>query len=796
MTDPLALLAGSTAEAQHQDFLRQRLRLVVMVALAGMSLSLPIQLWSHPERSAIAVTAYAIELLASLVTLLSCRQATLRSHATNLGICFVTALTWTTAWHIHSAGRSLGLLASAYVTLLTGLVVLLPWGWRPQAAATLSAAAGFLVAWFVTPPSSGSEELFYQTLVLATAGASSIFAAQHLDRYRREAAIRASHLLTAVDQQKAHSEILEIIQEVQARTLAADDTATAFPTLLDDLRRITGSRYGCIVERVNRVHSTPMLRVHAAAPTPAVIASTRETRSLDLELVRSSLMSLALDTRSVVTRSGAVLRERPAGLPTGHPTLHSVLIMPVNLGTEAVGVIALANRAEGYDDSLVAALTPFVASCSNLISAGRAAAQRREAETALRREAELTTLLARAGREFLGLLDCDEILQHLCLMARTVTGNDVALTLMWPDGSALTTPSIVSGLTEVEAERALRCRVPKVLLATLLGRAGDPDVAEVDDIIEDTLTALGFPTLGSSRLLCIPIRHEGDLVGVHLMTWRGAGVSLTESQRGVLNGVAQLANVALTNARLLADLQKANQVKTEFVSTMSHELRTPLNVILGYVEMARDAVDDAERAPSLDRIAQSAQDLLGLIEGTLEISRIESGLDEVGREIIDFPAFWADLRQGCSRIPHRPGVTLDWFEAPPTPLWSDPRRIAIIVRNLVGNALKFTEAGGVRVTIDVVGLGLVLRVQDSGIGIRREDQVAIFEMFRQADGSETRRFGGTGLGLHIVKRYTDQLGGTIVVESDLGKGATFTVTLPDAVAPATRLADAAAGITV
>jgi signal transduction histidine kinase len=472
--------------------------------------------------------------------------------------------------------------------------------------------------------------------------------------------------------------------------------------------------------------------------------------------------------------------------------LHSLLVLPVLLGGEAVGVVALANRSEGYDDNLTAALAPFVASCSNLIAAGRAAAQRREAEAALRREADLTSLLARAGRQFLGLLDRDEILQYLSETTHAATSADVSLTLVWPSGTALTTPSVLSGFRDGEVERAQRCRVPKVLVASLLGRAGDPEVAELDGLTPETLTALGFPPISATRLIGIPLRRDGDLFGIHLATWRGSANALTASQRGVTDGIAQLANVALTNAQLLADLQQANQVKTEFVSTMSHELRTPLNVILGYVEMARDATDDAERRPPLDRIEQSAQDLLGLIEGTLEISRIESGLDEVRREVIGFPVFWEDLHQSCGRIPRRPGVTLDWFEAPPESLWSDPRRITIIVRNLVGNALKFTEVGSVRVTVDVVGLGLILRVQDSGIGIRREDQVRIFEMFRQADGSETRRFGGTGLGLHIVKRYTDQLGGTIVVESELGQGATFTVTLPDAVATATHRADSTA----
>ena len=141
--------------------------------------------------------------------------------------------------------------------------------------------------------------------------------------------------------------------------------------------------------------------------------------------------------------------------------------------------------------------------------------------------------------------------------------------------------------------------------------------------------------------------------------------------------------------------------------------------------------------------------------------------------------FWADVGDVCRRLPRRPAVALEWAGgAPDVSVLTDASKLGMIMRNLVGNACKFTERGHVRAELRSTEEGLVVRVDDTGIGIRSEDQGLIFEMFRQADGSDSRRFGGTGLGLYIVRRYVEQLGGSIALESAPGRGSTFTVTLP------------------
>jgi signal transduction histidine kinase len=228
----------------------------------------------------------------------------------------------------------------------------------------------------------------------------------------------------------------------------------------------------------------------------------------------------------------------------------------------------------------------------------------------------------------------------------------------------------------------------------------------------------------------------------------------------------------------VTDLRAADRLKTEFVSTMSHELRTPLNVILGFSEMLTDDHFDAEaRAAAAARIQLAGRDLLELIENTLAIGRLEAGRDELRVAPVPLASLWQELGERCHRMPRRPDVVLAWGDPPAATVRTDPHKLQVVVANLVSNALKFTERGEVAVVLEIDGTDVVVRVADTGIGIRPEDQTHVFDMFRQVDSSDRRRYGGTGLGLYIVRRFVDQLGGQVRLESALGHGSTFTVRL-------------------
>ena len=227
-------------------------------------------------------------------------------------------------------------------------------------------------------------------------------------------------------------------------------------------------------------------------------------------------------------------------------------------------------------------------------------------------------------------------------------------------------------------------------------------------------------------------------------------------------------------------LQAADRVKTEFLMQMSHELRTPLNCIIGYSEAMIDGLDGPvteEQARSLRRIAESGRRLLRLIENLLDLSRLEAGrMEFVPREIRVEETLEAILHQARSLVGERP-VRLELALQEPLPaVWADPDRLAQVVFNLVGNAVKFTEKGTVRVEARQRDAQLVeVSVSDTGPGIPPDQQVRIFDKFVKATGNRRQ---GAGLGLAICREIVERMGGTIRLESEPGRGSTFRFTVP------------------
>lgn len=233
---------------------------------------------------------------------------------------------------------------------------------------------------------------------------------------------------------------------------------------------------------------------------------------------------------------------------------------------------------------------------------------------------------------------------------------------------------------------------------------------------------------------------------------------------------------------LVAALGRANRLKSEFVAAISHELRTPLNIVIGYTEIL--LMEDlgtltAEQRQSLEQMDRSANELLGLINQMLDLNRLDSGRLSVVSGTIHPAALFADLRAELADFIVKPGITVAWDADDGAPaLDTDGARLKVILKNLIGNAIKFTDIGEVRIAAHALGNGVEIAVSDTGIGIAPEKLPIIFEPFRQVDGSMTRRYGGLGLGLHLVQRLLEVLGGTIAVQSVPGAGSTFRVWLP------------------
>ncbi len=235
----------------------------------------------------------------------------------------------------------------------------------------------------------------------------------------------------------------------------------------------------------------------------------------------------------------------------------------------------------------------------------------------------------------------------------------------------------------------------------------------------------------------------------------------------------------LIEAREQAD--SANRAKTEFLATVSHELRTPLNGIMGMNALLLRSHLDEKQLRYASVADKSGRKLLEIIEEILDFSSIESGGLRLENKAFDLREVVANVTSSVETLAADKGLQLasEWQESGSPVVWGDPKRLQQILTNLVGNAIKFTDAGFVR--IEIRGLehqGVEFVVRDSGIGIAPEMRQIIFEPFRQVDGSITRRHGGTGLGLTISKRLIEGMQGRIGLESELGKGSVFRVFLP------------------
>lgn len=293
------------------------------------------------------------------------------------------------------------------------------------------------------------------------------------------------------------------------------------------------------------------------------------------------------------------------------------------------------------------------------------------------------------------------------------------------------------------------------------------------------------------RFVIVPVRRMTATMEAIAAGDYSAAVPYEDRQDEIGQMARSLATIRTSLLELKSaqtQAEAASRHKSDFIANMSHELRTPLNAIIGLSDMLledADNPDSEEYRQSLPRIGAAARHLLSLINEILDLSRIEAGRMAVEISLFRPAALAEESMATVAPMARQKGLKLAITYPPQLPaIQSDPRRVRQILINLLGNAVKFTDVGEVRIDIAMADGKLRFSVSDTGPGIAAEDIGRLFQDFTQLDASSTRKFGGSGLGLALSRRLARLIGGDVTLASQVGVGSTFVLELPLAVSPA------------
>ncbi len=385
-------------------------------------------------------------------------------------------------------------------------------------------------------------------------------------------------------------------------------------------------------------------------------------------------------------------------------------------------------------------------------------------------------------------------LQLLCSHTNSAIG---ALYILNSDGTSL----------DLAANYALKGR-GKAVSSFAIGEgipgqsAAEMKIIEVKNIPAESgfQLSLGLVEIPPASVLAVPVLFQDKLLGVMVL---GSTTNYGELEKEIINNSVPQIGVAIANAmnheqtrRLSleiakrneelggknAELEKAYRVKSDFLSSMSHELRTPLNSIIGFSSVLLGQSGDplsSDQRMAIEKVLKNGKHLLELINDILDLSKLESGRMTVGIETDEVQSVVSNCLMLTESLFKQKKLTVKETVEPNLPkLSTDIVKVRQILMNLLSNAAKFTDQGDVIVNVGKKGDMVFFAVKDSGIGIKPEHYDIVFEEFKQVDGSNTRKYKGTGLGLPISRRLARILGGDLVVESVYGQGSTFTLTLP------------------
>ncbi len=554
--------------------------------------------------------------------------------------------------------------------------------------------------------------------------------------------VTSLHAVDATLQQS--NALLDTLTNMQDQYFAGVDLGVLFDGLLDDLLSSTGSAYGFIAQVLVDADGR-FLRTWAMTD----ISWNEATRAMFAQYGPRGMEFHNLDTLfgRVVTTAEPVISNEPlkdlraAGRPNGHPPLDSFFGMPILKGGEVKGVIALANRPGGYDDSLVHFLAPLAATVGSLLEAAMVEKAGAEARRRQQRSEELHLSIVESAAD--AIVTFGE-------GGRILLANAAAKQLMGVGDAELVGDRLFRFVPPASFRKAVersRRAVESGASVELWVRRRDGSEHPVEATV---------------------VQVEGD--DGHLTTVIARDITARKDLER-----------ALRSARDAAE--SAARAKDELLAGMSHELRMPLNAVIGLSAVLQRELHGPLTEKQREYVAQiesSGRHLLQVITNILDMAKAEAQRIEPKFARHDPATIVAEAVGLTGDLAVGKGLSLTTAIDPGLPaIWVDAIRARQIMLNLLSNAVKFTEAGGrIDITARVDDAAVAITVTDTGIGIAPENHDTIFEAFEQVDSTLARRFEGTGLGLALSRSLAELQGGSITVESTLGVGSAFTVTFP------------------